>query len=315
MRNPALVVLAGPTAVGKTSAAVALAERLPAEIVCADSRTLYRGLDIGTAKPTAADRRRVPHHLLDIARPDEIVTLADYQRVARAAVDGIRQRHRVPLLVGGTGLYIRAVVDDLRIPTAPPDWGLRAELEAAEQAGGPGTLHRRLLLIDPDAAMRIHPRNVRRIVRALEVHAKTGMPISMLQRSSARTTIGPPAPGAVMIALTTDQGRLDARIRRRIDQQLAAGLVEEVRALLLAGYAKTLPALQGLGYKEIIPYLEGSLSLDEARALFQRNTRRYARRQRTWFRADPRYRWLEVGDAPPEVVAEQIRAMITVRTP
>ncbi|HLW59228.1 MAG TPA: tRNA (adenosine(37)-N6)-dimethylallyltransferase MiaA [bacterium] len=313
MSAPALIVIGGPTAIGKTAIAVALAERLDAEIVSADSRTLYRGMDIGTAKPTPEDRRRVPHHLIDVAAPDEIVTLADYQRLARVALEGIRGRHRVALLVGGTGLYIRAVVDDLRIPSAPPNWPLRAELEAEEHAGGPGTLYRRLLLVDPAAAMRVHPHNVRRIIRALEVHAGTGVPISMLQQALLPATVDrAPVPGVAMFALTMDGSLLQARIRRRIDQHLAAGLVEEVRSLLRTGFSRTLPALQGLGYKEIAAHLDGSVSLEEAGEILRRNTRRYAKRQSTWFRADRRYRWLDVGEAPPEAVAEQIRVMITM---
>ncbi len=312
MGSASLVVLAGPTAVGKTPVAVALAERVHGEIVCADSRTLYRGMDIGTDKPTARDRERVPHHLLDVARPDEVVTLAAYQHLALGAIAEIRRRDRLPLLVGGTGLYIRAVVDGLQIPPAAPDWSLRAALEAEERAGGPGSLHGRLREVDPAAAVRIHPRNLRRIIRALEVHAVTGVPISVLQQSST----GPP-PGAeegsvAMIALTTDRVRLYERIHHRIDQHLAAGLVSEVRALVRAGYPKSLPALQGLGYKELIPHVEGSLSLGEAKALLQRNTRRYAKRQLTWFRSDPRYRWLDVGADPPEVVVDRIRAMIWI---
>jgi tRNA dimethylallyltransferase len=298
--SPPLIVIAGPTAVGKTSAAIALAEQCSGEIVAADSRTLYRGMDIGTAKPSVEDRARVPHHLLDIARPDEVVTLAIYQRRALAAIDAVRARGHLPLLVGGTGLYIRAVVDGLRIPPAPPDWTLRAALEAEERAGGPGTLHRRLGQIDPVAASRIHPHNVRRTIRALEVHGRTGAPISVLQGRST-------ASEAVMVALTLDRVKLYERIHRRIDQMLAAGVVDEVRALRAAGYAKTLPALQGLGYKEIVPHLEGALSLAESRALLERNTRRYAKRQLTWFRADSRYRWLDVRDDPPEVVAARIR--------
>jgi tRNA dimethylallyltransferase len=321
MGGTRLIVIAGPTAVGKTPVAIALAQQIPAEIICADSRTLYRGMDIGTAKPTAQERDRVPYHLLDIARPDEVVTLATYQRLALEAVEAIRARGCLPLLVGGTGLYIRAVVDALRIPPAAPDWHLRAVLEAEERAGGRGTLHRRLGEVDPAAAARIHPHNVRRIIRALEVHAQTGVPISVLQLSSPqRPSPGSPhrGPGVggdvLMIALSTDRARLYERIHRRIDRYLAAGLVDEVRRLLAAGYAKTLPALQGLGYKEVIPHVEGTLSLSESRALLQRNTRRYAKRQVTWFRGDGRYVWLEAGDDQPEVVAAQIRALVLERT-
>ena len=202
------------------------------------------------------------------------------------------------------------MVDGLHIPPAPPDWGLRAALEAEERAGGPGTLYRRLREVDPAAASHIHPRNVRRVIRALEVHAKTGTPISAFHGSAGAPVVSARRDTVAMIALNTDRDRLHARIHRRIDQQLAAGLVAEVSALLQIGYAKTLPALQGLGYKEIIPHLEGRLSLAEARTLLQRNTRRYAKRQLTWIRGDARYRWLEVEDDPPEVVAGRIRAMI-----
>jgi tRNA dimethylallyltransferase len=309
-----LVVIAGPTATGKTPAAVALAEQISGEIVCADSRTVYRGMDIGTAKPTEADRERVPHHLLDIAWPDQVVTLAVYQRLAAEAIDAIRARGRVPLLVGGTGLYIRAIVEGLQIPPAPPDWAFRAMLEAAERAGGPGTLHRRLEEVDPAAAARIHPHNLRRIIRALEVRAHTGVPITVLHHDVPHPPAGrtPAEDGVVMISLVTDRVKLYERIDGRVDRLLGAGLVDEVRGLLAAGYSRTLPALQGLGYKEITPYLDGLASLEETRALLQRNTRRYAKRQLTWFRHDARYRWLDVGDDAPEVVAGRIHAMITL---
>lgn len=295
---------------------MALAQQIPAEIVCADSRTVYRGMDIGTAKPAGEARSRVPHHLLDIARPDEVVTLATYQRLAEGAIDAIRARGRTPVLVGGTGLYIRAIVDGLRIPPAAPDWAFRAALEEAEHAGGPGTLHRRLGEVDPATAARIHPRNVRRIIRALEVYAQTGVPISILHGDVRETPAGrAEAQDAVaMVALAVDRAKLYERIHRRIDQQFAAGLVDEVRSLLAAGYAGTLPALQGLGYKEIILHLDGRLSLEESRMLLRRNTRRYAKRQLTWFRRDARYRWLEVGDEAPEGVATRIRAMLLDRT-
>jgi tRNA dimethylallyltransferase len=303
--GPALVVIAGPTAVGKTQVALALARAKPAEIVCADSRILYRGLDIGTAKPSRADQQAVPHHLLDVADPDQVVTLAEYQHLALQALDEIRGRARLPLLVGGTGLYIRAVVDGLVIPPVAPQWVLRAELEEEERASGPGTLHQRLARIDPDAASRIHPRNVRRIIRALEVQAETGVPLSALRRAAP-----PPGVSVVMLALTLDRTRLYQRIDRRIDTQLAAGLIEEVRGLLRSGYARTLPALQAIGYKEIAACVDGAISREDAVSLLRRNTRHYAKRQLTWFRADPRYRWLDVGDDPPARVAERILAML-----
>jgi len=292
---------------------MALARRLPAEIVCADSRVIYRGLDVGTAKPSRADREAVPHHLVDVADPSEIFTLAQYQRAAQAAVAEIRERGRVPLLVGGTGLYLRAVVDGFAVPAAAPDWALRACLEDEERVGGPGTLHRRLAEVDPAAAARVHPRNVRRIIRALEVYHRTGAPISALQRATPAGASHPPAAGELplMVALTIDRSQLGVRIDRRIDRQLAEGLVEEVRRLLDAGCPPTRPALQGVGYKEMIPYVTGLITLDVAVARLRQNTRRYAKRQWTWLRADPRYRWLDVGGDPPPVIAAGIHAMMT----
>ncbi|HLW48658.1 MAG TPA: tRNA (adenosine(37)-N6)-dimethylallyltransferase MiaA [bacterium] len=303
-----LVIVAGPTATGKTQAAIALAGRLNAEIVCADSRTVYRGLDTGTAKPTLRDRATVPHHLLDVADPGEPFTLADYQRLALEAIDGIHDRGRIAILTGGTGLYIRAVVDRIAVPAAAPDWDLRERLAVEERRGGPGTLHRRLHEIDPAAAARIHPRNVRRVIRALEVYEATGRTISAFQAEvrGGRWAAGREEGEVRMVALTVDRERLYERLDRRIDAQLAAGLVEEVRTLLRAGYDRSFPALQGLGYKEIAEHLEGEASLEAAVAEFRRNSRRYAKRQWTWFRADPRYRWIDAGDEPPERVASRI---------
>lgn len=271
-------------------------------------------MDIGTAKPSRADRAAVPHHLLDVATPDQIVTLAEYQRLATAAVGEIRARGRLPLLVGGAGLYIHAVVDGVAIPPVAPDWELRVRLEDEEKRAGPGTLYRRLREVDPVAASRIHPRNVRRIIRALEVHANTGTPISLLQRErGGGRSQAPDDGGAVlMVALTLDREKLYARIDVRIEQQIAQGLEQEVRALLRSGYARTLPALQGLGYAEMLAYLDGTIPFAEAVQRFRRNTRRYAKRQLTWFRADPRYVWLDVGDDSADVVAARIHAMFAV---
>ncbi len=324
--SPPLVVIAGPTAVGKTVVALAVARRASAEVLAADSRTVYRGLDIGTAKPSAADRAAVRHHLIDVADPRDIFTLAEYQRLASAAAAEIRGRGRAALLVGGTGLYIRAVVDGLAIPSAEPDWLLRTRLEEEERLGGPGTLHRRLAEVDPAAAARIHPHNVRRVIRALEVFQHTGIPISVLQARGTPAAPGrdyaaarrrgdrPPMPqpsprGTVMIALTLDRSALHERIDRRIDDQLASGLVDEVRRLLAAGYSPDLPAFQALGYKELVPHVMGRVTLGEAVARLRQNTRRYAKRQWTWFRADARYRWIDAG-CPADVVADDIFAIM-----
>lgn len=298
-----LVVICGPTAVGKTAAAVALATRIGADIVAADSRTIYRFMDIGTAKPTPEQRRAVPHHLLDVADPDEVVTLATYRRLAEQAVAEVRGRGRVPLLVGGTGLYIRAIVNGFAIPEVPPDPALRLRLEALERATT-GALHVRLAAVDPVAAARIHPRNIRRVIRALEVHERTRVPISTLQR---RTD---PVGRVIQIGLTMDRPALYRRIDARVDEQIAGGLVQEVRGLLARGYAPTLPAMQGLGYKELIAAVEGAIPLEEAAARLRRNTRRFAKRQYTWFRRDPRITWLAVDGLSADEIARAIQAMI-----
>jgi len=298
-----LVVICGPTAVGKTAAAVLLAQHLRAEIIAADSRTIYRFMDIGTAKPSAEQRRAVPHHLLDIADPDEVVTLAHYRRLALEAIHGVQGRGRIPLLVGGTGLYIRAIVDGFAIPEVPPDRDLRTRLEEVEEAS-PGALHARLSAVDPAAAARIHPRNVRRLIRALEVYDRTGMPISQWQQRG--DSIG----RTVQVGLTMDRAALYRRIDDRVDGQIAAGLVEEVRGLLARGYQPDLPSMSGLGYKEIVAHLTGGVPLEDAVRRLKRNTRHFAKRQYTWFRADARIRWINVDAMDAGAVARAIAAVL-----
>ncbi len=232
-----------------------LAQDFNGEIVSADSRQIYRGLDIGADKVSSADRAAVPHHLLDIVAPDQVLTLAEFQRAAYAAIDAIHRRGRLPLLVGGTGLYVRAVLDGLGIPEVPPDEALRAELEAFAVEYGVESLHARLAAIDPIAAQRIDARNVRRVVRALEVCLVTGQPISSLQQAT------PPPYRILRIGLTRPREALYARIDQRIDAMLQRGLLEEVRGLMDAGYTPQLPALTGLGYRQMIHYLQGELEL------------------------------------------------------
>jgi tRNA dimethylallyltransferase len=298
-RRARILVLVGPTAVGKSGAAVEVAERIGGEIVCADSRTVYRGMDIGTAKPTAQMRARVPHHMLDVADPRDVFTVRDFQRIARSVIQAIHSRGRTPVLVGGTGLYVRAVVDGLDIPEVPPDWGLRQRWEA-EERGDPGILYRRLQRLDPGAASEIPASNIRRIIRALEVVHHTGRPMSDQRRRT------PADVQAVQVGLTMERAALIERIDWRVLEQVEAGLVEEVRALIDAGVDSQLPAMQGLGYKEIAAYLRGEVELDEAIRTVQRRTRRYAKRQMTWFRADPSIRWIGVDGLNPAEVAERV---------
>jgi tRNA dimethylallyltransferase len=290
--HPSSVVLivVGPTAAGKTDLAIALAEALGGEVVSADSRQIYRRMDIGTAKATPEQRARVPHHLLDVVEPDQVLTLAEYQSMAYAAIAGVRARGLLPLLVGGTGQYVRAVVEGWRIPKVAPDPTLRAALEAEATAAGAEALHARLAALDPLAAARIDYRNVRRVIRALEVCLITKRPISEQQ------TKAPPPWGAVWLGVTRNRTELYARIDARVDRMVASGLVEEVRRLAEAGYDWNLPAMTGLGYRQIGQHLRGEIDLDAAAALIKKATRRFVRQQYNWFPLDdPAIRWLDPG--------------------
>jgi tRNA dimethylallyltransferase len=296
-----LIVIVGPTAVGKTALSLSLAERLDGEIVSADSRLFYRGMDVGTAKPTAEERSRVPHHLIDIADPDDTVGLTRFRRLATAAIAGIHGRRRLPFLVGGTGQYVRAVVEGWSPPVVPPDPALRAELEEQAKREGPQALHARLHALDAEAAARIDPRNVRRTIRALEVCLTTGRPFSA-QRSRI-----PPPYRTRQVGLTMDRAALYARADARLEVMMKTGLLEEVRRLVEAGYGWDLPAMSGLGYAQFRPYLEGTATLEEAVAEIKRATRRFIRRQYNWFRlSDPRIRWFE----PAQQAAEEIATFV-----
>lgn len=299
-----LFVLVGPTAVGKTKVAVEVALRVGGEIVSADSMQIYRGMDIGTAKPTPAERRGVPHHLIDICDPGTAFSVADFQRLAREAIAGIAARGHLPLLVGGTGLYVESLTGAYELDDLATDWELRHQLEAEAARDGDAALHARLRALDPIAAERIHPNDRRRIVRALEVTLRTGRPFS--QTAHRRRA---PEYDLLQVGLTAPRPILYERINRRVDEMIAAGLVEETRRLLAAGYGWALTARQAIGYKELIPYIEGEASLAECIAALKRATRRYAKRQLTWFRRDRRINWIELGEniELPAVVEEICR--------
>jgi tRNA dimethylallyltransferase len=304
-RATGLVVILGPTAVGKSALAIDLARRLPSggEIVSADSRLFYRGMDIGTAKPTLAERALVPHHLIDVADPDRPLTLAAFQQAAYDAIDQISARSRQPMLVGGTGQYVRAVVEGWTVPGGEPDLALRMQLEALAAAHGPATLHARLAARDPAAAARIDPRNVRRVARALEYALITGQPISQGQQKR------PPPYPVLQIGLRLPRPALYARIDARVDAMMAAGLVEEVRALVAKGYAWDLPAMSGLGYRQTGQYLRGECDLPEAVRRIKAETRRFVRRQSGWFRPDdPAIRWFDVSQLKTEELVNIIVA-------
>ena len=287
--RPRHLALVGPTASGKSALALAVARARPGfELVSVDSMQVYRGMDIGTAKPTPAERAEVRHHLLDVADPSEDYTVKRFQRDAREAIAGIEGRGGRALLVGGTGLYLRAVVDDLDIPGRWPE--LRADLEAQAEAVGPEALHRRLLDVDPVAAGRMEPTNTRRVVRALEVTVGSGRPFSSYGPGLAAHGTGR---DIVQVGLDVGPDDLGARIAARYAQQLDAGFVDEVRALAARPDGLSRTARQALGYKELLAHLDGECSLDDAVDLAVRRTRRFARRQRAWFRRDPRITWIE----------------------
>jgi tRNA dimethylallyltransferase len=287
--HPPLIAIVGPTAVGKTALALCLAADLDGEIVSADSRLFYRGMDIGTAKPTPEERAQVPHHLIDIVLPDETVGLAEFQEQAYAAIDGVHARGKLPLLVGGTGQYVRAVLAGWRIPRVPPNPDLRAELETQAEREGCTALHARLIQLDPVAAERIDPRNVRRVVRALEVCMITGEPISEQQGQS------PPPYHILQLGLTMARETLYDRADARVGAMMAAGLEDEVRRLLEAGYTWELPAMSGLGYIQFKPHFAGQATLQDVDDEIKSATHSFIRRQYNWFRLnDPNIRWFDV---------------------
>ncbi len=294
-----LLVLIGPTAVGKTEAALHLAEQLNGEVVSADSRLFYRGMDIGTAKPTVEERRRVVHHLIDVADPGETWSLAVFQQAAAAVIAEIQQRGRLPMLVGGTGQYVRAVVEAWQPPAISPNLALRAALEAwAAEIGAPA-LHARLQRLDAAAAERIEPNNLRRTVRALEVIFCTGIRFSAQRQRSVSPYAG------LQMGLCRPRSELYERVDRRIDQMLADGLVDEVRGLLAAGCSADWPTFSAIGYREMAAFLAGRMTLEQAVVEMRRLTRQFVRRQANWFKAgDPAIRWFAAG---PQVVEEMVQ--------
>lgn len=287
--RPPLVVVCGPTASGKTALALQMAESFDIEIISADSRQVYRGMDIGTAKASAAEQARVPHHLIDVVEPDQSFTVSDFVDRARRADREIRQRGRLPVVVGGTGLYIQAFVSGLA-DLPPADHSIRQRLNEYGERHGDAALHALLGERDPEQAARIHPRNRVRVVRALEVFELSGMPISQWQRQHAFAE----RPFRVKtIGLSPPRAELFSRIDRRVDAMMEEGLEDEVRRLLARGCSIDLKAMKTLGYREMIHYIQGRISHMEAVELIKRDTRRYARRQLTWFRRDETINWFE----------------------
>ncbi len=304
-----ILIIAGPTAVGKTDASISLAQELRTEIVSADSMQIYRGMDIGTAKPTKKQRELVPHHMVDIVDPDQAYSVGDYLRDARAAIDRILLSGRTPLVVGGTGLYIRALTRGL-FSGPPADRELRAQLLQREKENSPGTLHAELKRQDPDAAAKIHPNDLRRTMRALEVYYLKDRRLSEFQREHAFNEM---PYRFTLLFLTRDRAELYPRIERRVDRMIADGLESEVRGLMDLGYGPDLISMKGLGYQHFIGVCLGTLSRDDARALLKRDTKRFAKRQFTWFRRELQTVWIDVtGLAQTEEIVSRIKKSVEI---
>jgi tRNA dimethylallyltransferase len=303
--KPPLLVVAGPTGVGKTAAAVALARRLPIEVISADSRQVYRGMDVATGKPIAEEQRAVVHHLIDVVDPDDRYHAARFRVDAEAAIEAVRGRGRLPVIVGGTGLYVRALLRGLD-PAPPADPQFRRELAGVAARQGRAALHARLAAAEPALARRLHPNDEVRVVRALE-RLRSGSPLGEAQVRWSRTD----TPWRVTyVGLTLDRPTLVGRLRARAAAMVAAGLRDEVQELLRRGYGPALPALQGIGYRQFVQVALGGLDPARALELMQRDTVRYAKRQMTWFAREPGIEWIDVSAAGS---AEGVAAAIEAR--
>jgi len=306
-RHVRLVAIVGPTGVGKTAVGIELAGMLAGEIISADSMAIYRGMNIGTAKPTPEEAARARFHMIDIVDPDEPFSVREFARLAIPIIDDCIARGVWPILVGGTGLYVQAVIDGLDIPSAGPDPKLRASLLEFARMKGNEALHARLAAVDPQTARRLHPNDVKRVIRALEVYELSGVPMSRLCEKFKKA---PNYPDALIFGLEMNRERLYARLEARIDEQIERGLVEEVRQLLDKGYDESLPSMQALGYKEIARYLRGECDLARAVYLLKRDTRRYAKRQYTWFRRDRRIRWISMDEIDACAAARYVASQV-----
>lgn len=300
-----LLAIVGPTGIGKSRLALHLAQDFDGEIVSADSRQVYRHMDIGTAKPGQQELSLIPHHLIDIVNPDEDFSLAQYQRLAYRAIDDIQQRNKLAILVGGSGLYVWSVLEGWGIPQVPPDPEFRRSLEEKAARGGTDELYRELIDVDPVAAQKVDRHNVRRVIRALEVSRYTEASLSQLQHKKA------PPFQALIIGLTTDRAELYRRIDSRVDEMIEEGLVEEVEKLVNMGYDFNLPAISGIGYRQIGMFLKGELTLSAAIQQIKFETHRFVRHQYNWFRLkDNRIRWFDIQSEVESEITAQVAGFI-----
>lgn len=291
-RKPRLLVLVGPTAVGKTRYSLDIAKAWNAEIISGDSMQVYRGMDIGTAKIPQEEREGIPHHMIDVCEPEEPFSAAAFQDRCRELIADISARDKLPMIVGGTGLYVESLCYDYAFPEAPANEQLREQLQGYADRHGADALHGRLADVDPESAGRLHPNDVRRVIRALEIYETTGTTMSdMLARQSKTSPYE-----LCIIGLTMDRRTLYDRIDSRVDAMLEEGLIDEVRGLLERGVPGTAVSMQGLGYKEIVPYVKGEMTLEEAVLLLKRDSRRFAKRQLSWFRHMSDIAWVDVTD-------------------
>ena len=297
-----LIIICGPTATGKSDLALDIAEKFNGEIVNADSMQLYRGMDIGTAKLTVGERRNIPHHLLDMLTVDQDASVAQYQGLARAAVDEIRERGKAAIVVGGTGLYIKSIIDEMNFPETDP--ALRKRLEDEAELLGTAELYSRLRMLDPEAAAAIEPANTRRIIRALEVIEVTGEPYSANLPSDTSLRY----PDALHFGLAMERANLAPRIEARVYRMFEQGLVDEVRSLIGQGLLEGATAQRAIGYAQVISFINGVISLEQAIEETIVATRQYVRRQETWFKRDQRIQWIAEGQPRLTTIAEQLNS-------
>lgn len=303
MEKKLLVVIVGPTAVGKTEIAIEVAKKIDAEIISADSMQIYRYMDIGTAKPSIAEQQGIVHHMIDIIYPDEEFSAADFQVKAKECIDDIYKRKKIPLLTGGTGFYINSVCYNYTFSQAKRDDSFRRHLEKQARQYGNEYLHKKLQKLDPVAAEKIHPNNLRRVIRAIEVCVKTGKPFSYYEEKTKKQK----SPyDLLMYGLTRPRDELYQRIDERVIKMIDMGLVEEVQNLLNMGYSPNLNSMRGLGYRQIVDYLYGRTTLKEAIHLIARDTRHYAKRQYTWFLRDKNIVWLDVSREGKDKIISKI---------